>query len=312
MRKLIQTEKVELLENPKYYLALTSVFRNEARFLKEWIEFYKLMGVEHFYLYNRLSEDNYMQVLEPYIQSGLVDLTQLTYEPKNAVEWRSLVQNKAYLNASIAVKNEVEWLICLDADEFIYPLDDVNLRNVLRRYDDYASLSLHFRNFLSCGVQKIEDGELMIEKLLMAKGGLDEWVKTIVKPRYVAGFSSAHYPDLKNGYVQVRENYELFHGHINKNPIMDIIAINHYKYRDLEFFNSVKLSRISVAGNEFRKNFFMNENKCDKAVYDDKILKFAPLLRDAVFKADFNITSVDINQVFVGEGGDLIDLSVEQ
>lgn len=45
---------------PKYYLALVSFFRNEARFLKEWIEFYRMIGVEHFYLYNHLSDDNFM------------------------------------------------------------------------------------------------------------------------------------------------------------------------------------------------------------------------------------------------------------
>ncbi len=303
MANLIQTEKVELLENPKYYLALTSVFRNEARFLKEWVEFYKLMGVEHFYLYNHLSEDDYMQALDPYIQSGLVDLTQLTYEPKNAVEWRSLVQNKAYLNTTITIKNEVEWLICLDADEFMYPLVDVNLQNVLRQYDDYASLSLHFRNFLSCDVQKIEDGELMIEKLVMAKGELDEWVKTIVKPRYVTSFPNSHYAKLKSGYVQIREDYQPFFGYKNHDPIMDVIAINHYKYRDLEFFNSVKLNRIA-ADNKRTKKRFMDENKCDKAVYDDKILKFAPLLREAVFKADEeNILDL---MVGVSESADLV------
>ena len=303
MRNLIQTEKVELLENPKYYLALTTVFRNEARFLKEWIEFYKLMGVEHFYLYNHLSEDDYMQVLEPYIRSGLVDLTQLTYEPKNAVEWRSLVQNKAYLNTTITIKNEVEWLICIDADEFMYPLHDVNLQNVLHRYDDYASLSLNFHNFLSCDVQRIEDGKLMIEELVMARGELDEWVKTIVKPRYVISFPNSHYAKLKSGYVQIKEDYEALFGYKNHNPIMDVIAINHYKYRDLEFFNSVKLNRIA-ADNKRTKKRFVDENKCNNAVYDDKILKFVPLLREAVFKADEE-TILDL-MVGASESADLV------
>ena len=49
---LYQTKKIDLLESPKYYLVLVALFRDEARFLKEWIEFYKLMGGKNFYLFN--------------------------------------------------------------------------------------------------------------------------------------------------------------------------------------------------------------------------------------------------------------------
>ena len=57
------------LSQYKYDLAVCAIFKNEARFLKEWIEFYKLIGVEHFYLYNNFSNDNYQDVLQPYINS---------------------------------------------------------------------------------------------------------------------------------------------------------------------------------------------------------------------------------------------------
>src|SRR5271165_3682750 len=59
----------------KYQLSMCAIFQDEAPYLKEWIEFHKLMGVEHFYLYNHRSKDDYKKVLEPYILSGLVELT---------------------------------------------------------------------------------------------------------------------------------------------------------------------------------------------------------------------------------------------
>jgi len=36
------------------------------------------VGVEHFYLYNHLSKDEYAEVLEPYIKEGIVELYNVT------------------------------------------------------------------------------------------------------------------------------------------------------------------------------------------------------------------------------------------
>lgn len=52
-------------------------FRDEARFLEEWIEYYLAAGVDHFLLYNNFSIDNYQQVLRPYQDRGRVTSDQL-------------------------------------------------------------------------------------------------------------------------------------------------------------------------------------------------------------------------------------------
>ena len=36
----------------KYDVTLCAIFRNEALFLKEWIDYHRTIGIEHFYLYN--------------------------------------------------------------------------------------------------------------------------------------------------------------------------------------------------------------------------------------------------------------------
>ena len=58
----------------KYRLSLCLIFKNEAPFLKEWIDYHTIVGVDHFYLYNNNSDDNYKEVLEPYIRQGIVTL----------------------------------------------------------------------------------------------------------------------------------------------------------------------------------------------------------------------------------------------
>ena len=50
------------------YLSLCAIVKNEAPYLPEWIEFYKLVGVEKFYIYDNDSTDNTKEVLKPYIE----------------------------------------------------------------------------------------------------------------------------------------------------------------------------------------------------------------------------------------------------
>ena len=71
-------------------LAVAAIFQNEARFLKEWIDFHRIVGVEHFYLFDHLSQDNPRKVLEPYIDIGLVQLTSWPIQYTNVYEWTEL------------------------------------------------------------------------------------------------------------------------------------------------------------------------------------------------------------------------------
>ncbi len=51
--------------NKKYSITICGIFKNEASYLKEWIEYHEMIGIEHFYLYNNNSDDNYRDILQP-------------------------------------------------------------------------------------------------------------------------------------------------------------------------------------------------------------------------------------------------------
>lgn len=51
--------------------------------VSEWIEFNHIVGVDHFFLYNNNSEDNYEEIIEPYVKKGIVTLIQW---PKNQAQ----------------------------------------------------------------------------------------------------------------------------------------------------------------------------------------------------------------------------------
>ncbi len=282
--------KVTLLESPKYYLSLVAVFQNEARFLREWIEFYRMMGVEHFYLYNHLSTDDYMSILEPYIKEGVVDIDHILEIPNNTAHW-DRIQCKMYTELSTRVANVTEWLLVVDTDEFLFSLNDTDLQNVLKKYDNFAALSVNWKLFGASGLDRIPDNKLLIESLVYSAENVMSLAKTIVKPRYVESFTSQHYPNLQDGYAQVDYNFTYFKGAFVPNLNGHTLIINHYWSRDLEFFKKAKINRVHVKEmdqnksnkEEKRVQNLIEMNKQNSVKYDDAILKFVPDLRARVF-----------------------------
>ena len=59
------------------FLSTIAIFKNEEDILDEWIRHHLWQGVEHFYLINNGSTDNYLEILQPYIDSQKVTLYNL-------------------------------------------------------------------------------------------------------------------------------------------------------------------------------------------------------------------------------------------
>lgn len=283
--KPAQLKKITLLESPKYYLSLVAIFQNEARFLKEWIEFYRMIGVEHFYLYNHLSTDNYQEVLEPYIEAGIVDLMHVTERPKSLPEWNK-IQVGAYSKTAREVSDITEWLMVVDTDEFLFPVNGRSLADALKEYDEYAALSVNWKIFGSSGVEHIAENELMIEKLQGSNPKPDLQLKTIVKPRYVVAYENPHYPVLKDGYAQINENFKYFWRGAVPAETRHKFRINHYWARDLEFYRLRKMNRVHIKASGTQEEIdskiaaLYKHNEELSTQHDDSILKYVEELSD--------------------------------
>ena len=60
-------------ERRRVYLAACTIYRDDADYLGEWIEFHRLVGVERFVLYDNGSTDDHLDVLAPYLEEGAGD-----------------------------------------------------------------------------------------------------------------------------------------------------------------------------------------------------------------------------------------------
>lgn len=276
--------KIFKQENYDYQLSVIAIFQNEDRFLKEWLDYYRVLGVEHFYLYNNLSDDHYEKILEPYIQAGLVDLFEWPFEsqPGSEADWTS-IQSAAYRHGLDLTRGKSKWVALIDTDEFMFPTHKENLIDFLKNYEECSAILVNWQLFGTSHVGRIPDQRLLIETLTMqtpVQSEVNTFCKSIVRPERVKycrePHSVVHYPWSYSLDPDKRMFVWKFH---KSRPVnIDHIRINHYWSRDEEFFYTNKLSRYENWGNN--KQACIQRNDEANQLPNHDILYWVPRLRE--------------------------------
>lgn len=263
----------------QYNLSICAIFRDEGPYLKEWIEFHRLVGVQHFLLYNHLSVDNFREVLQPYIDNKIVEVIDLTDEIESRSHWGS-IQTGSYNDGLAKLSGVSKWVAFIDSDEFLYPVKKDNLNTVLKNYEKFGGVCAHWAMFGTSHIPKIPEKVLQIEALVY-RAKLDcptnGHVKSIVRPERVSHFPNPHYAIYKLGYGQVNENKVAFEGPINKEISSNILRINHYWTRDEDYFFNVKVPSRVKRG--LSKETELKRAGNYNAELDTSMFRFVPALR---------------------------------
>ncbi len=183
----------------KYTLSVCATFGNEANYLKEWIEFHQLAGVDHFYLYNIESTDDVHETLVPYIQKEIVTVVNWpNYMGDMAKEipflWTLGLQVPAYEHAIVTkAREETRWLVFLDVDEFLVPIKNTNVKEILKNYESMPGISLATQHFQGSSLDFTPRQKFMLEMTDLTAPPQEHIQNTIskviFKPEYYKGFS---------------------------------------------------------------------------------------------------------------------------
>ncbi|MBU6382758.1 MAG: glycosyltransferase family 2 protein [Verrucomicrobia bacterium] len=181
----------------RYFLSICAFFKNEAPFLREWIEYHKLLGVDHVYLYNNGSTDGSVKVLQPYIQQQFVTLVHwpdLAPRDEEDPLWLLSTKMPAYENAlKRTALGHTKWLLFLSVDEFLVLPPDHSIRDFLQEFNDFPGLALASEFFDASWKGALPQRELVIESTEITKEpeqhpyrGVE---KMIVKPDQCSHFT---------------------------------------------------------------------------------------------------------------------------
>jgi hypothetical protein len=187
-----------------WYLCAVTAFQNEALYLDEWLAFCLAEGIEHFLLYDNCSTDNFREVLQPWMDAGIVELIDWP------LPWKNGAQVKAFLDALERLRRRSRWVAFIDIDEFLFSPTGKRLPEVMRRYEEHAGVIVNWQCYGTSG-HRTRPGGLTIESY--TRRARTNWprnrrVKTIVDPTLAVAPRSAHLFDVLPGHTLVTEDFK--------------------------------------------------------------------------------------------------------
>ncbi len=262
-----------------YQLAACLMFQNEAEHLKEWIEYHRLIGFEHFYLFNNRSTDDYKKVLKPYIKKKIVELFDAPDKSNNQPEYLR-IQISIYRAALAMAYNKVKWLAFIDADEYIVPLQTDSLLEALKEYEGHGGIYINWLNFGTSQVEKIPKNALLVEMLTHCADSPMRLGKSIVRVERVKKCTDPHRLFYTPPYTHVNSNHQVFGWRC---PIAeDKLLIFHYYTGDIDHLKNIKFPRRKKwADLDFES--YVNGLDHLNARLNTTMERFIPKLRNRVF-----------------------------
>ena len=273
---------------PPWYLAICAIFRDEAAWLREWIEFHREVGVEHFLLYDNGSSDNYSEVLCSY---GPDLVTVVNWPDRRSevarVGWTRASQMPAYADAIRAMRGKCEWLGLVDVDEFLVPIRDPDLPSFLKGFEPYGGVVLNWLCFGTSGVWDLDEGELLLERLC-ERGPWDEAenhkVKSIVRPHCVSPSPHVHSFEFISDYYAVDALGRRHTGRSTTAAVeLSVARIHHYKNRTRRYFCEQKIrkkehmSGLTLTGDDVAIRQRAHSGTQDRTMY-----RFVPRVRERI------------------------------
>ena len=178
-----------------HYLSVCAVYRDEGPYLREWVAFHRVVGVERFFLYsNRSSEDGHREALAPYVDEGVVTLHEwpdclppgiVTGEATQAATYQHCIQNYA---------NDSRWIAFIDLDEFLFSPLDRSLPDLLAEYERWPGVGVNWACFGASG--HVTKPDALVTEAYTRRTDDPErnrLIKCVIDPRRVRNFCLAHF-----------------------------------------------------------------------------------------------------------------------
>jgi Glycosyltransferase family 92 len=250
---------------PPIGVAVCAIFRNEARYLAEWVSFHRVQGVEQFYLYDNRSTDDWRSELEPEIAAGIVDIRHWPFVPGQRAAYEDCLQRH---------RNDARWIAFIDIDEFLFSPTGKPLPEVLLGFDMHPGVVVSWRIYGTNGWEHPPQG--LVTENYRWRGPDDHpgnrFGKSIVYPRSALGVASSHWIRLRG--IAVGEDRRP-RGAPIRDSTAELLRINHYYAKSDEEFRRKAAVPNAYTGTIIPRGF----STPAAAVRDETILQFGPQLK---------------------------------
>jgi len=214
-----------------HFLVVVAIFRNEADILSEWLEHHLWQGVEHFFLIDNNSTDDWRTAVAPFVKHVTVRTENERHQQVPHINtWLKHLQARA------------RWVLSIDLDEFVYVsprsgFSDIPayLRHVEKTDCKSTLILLNWQMFGSSGhIVQPPSVRLNFTRASLKPSHPGINTKYIVRAHAVTSLW-IHFPYIgKNLYKRWWQ------------PDPEHVLLNHYSIQSRERFAAVKMTRGDV------------------------------------------------------------------
>ncbi len=205
-------------------LAICAIFKNEAAFLLEWIAYHRIVGFDHFYLYDNDSTDGGADLIRQSNLARYVTVTQWPQRPGQLPAYRDFIDHHA---------QGFDWAAFIDLDEFLLPLEGRSVRPILESLGTASAVLVHWRVFGPSGWDERPAG-LAIDNY--TKRAADSFqsnrhIKSVVRCADLIDVSGNPHQFLLRGEPCDALGRTIPNDPIQKSSCHERLVINHYQTR---------------------------------------------------------------------------------
>ncbi|MCR5834327.1 MAG: glycosyltransferase family 92 protein [Selenomonadaceae bacterium] len=222
--------------------AVTLLRKGDSHYLKEWLDYHLVAGVDHFIIYDATGNDDVHEILQPYFENQQVDYFNAPNESEQVPPYNDAVSKFKYV---------CRYMTFLAVDEFIFPKNNLNIvetvDEILSDIPQAVALAVNWQVFGSNDLEKADYSVGVLERFTSRaqsdwyEDATDETlpvgnihVTTIANPRYIRYIVNPHFAYYCNGSFAVNSDGEYVPYWGNKPVLSDKIVVNAYVTKSAE------------------------------------------------------------------------------
>lgn len=250
---------------------LCCIGRLENPYIREFVEYYKSLGVTNICLYdnNFDGEEDFRDVISDYIDSGYVILKNIRNKRKQ--------QPDVYAKCYNEYGDKYDWFCFFDCDEFLHLEKDNNISEFLRRkyFDNFNTIVVSWKIY-DDNDQVYYTNRPLLERFTRecdTDWYHNEWkfyVKTIVRGHQgpiIWHDASSHFPERFITHIistcdESGNKIDMYHK-TTMDPHYNVAYLKHIECKTIEEFCKIKLKRGWADGSNCYLNldYFFEKNK---------------------------------------------------
>ena len=293
-------------------VAICAIAKNENKYVREWVEWYKKLGVTKIFLYdnNDIYGERFEDVIGDYIDDKFVEV----------IDWRGVIRNVktdkdgqttqglAYHECFYTHWKEYDWMMFFDIDEYLEIIDKYSdLYDFLNDFNDYDGIRVQWRMYGDNNQIRYVEDSLFHRFKYESNAKFDKHLKQIIKCKEFDEdliFCAHGSFNKKYNMVNVRKEKP-------KNIYMDVqvyedlpVYLNHFYSKSTEEFIKRKYNKPSaVTGMNSERNMNVDFLMAQYYAYNEKTPEKESFINNYIE----NFGSVNVYMASLFKDGHVID-----